>query len=497
MPEKLAHITYFLYVCRMNALNPAERIWIRFFYRFSLYILSLGGIILLSGWNFPVPGSVRISEIPMDSLVVVASATPSSICQGSPSQLEAEVTGGMGPYTYSWTPGTDLTDSTIYNPVATPFSSTWFHVTVTDAWQVTAEDSILVTVETAPATPGMINGPSVVCENGITVYNISSIPGATTYSWTVPAGASITDGQNTPVITVQWGTTSGNVSVIAGNACGTSNPGVLWVTLYAWPPVPGPIAGPGKMCSGTTGIFSVEEQAGIQNFIWGVPPGSSILSGQGTFLVEVLWGAQSGDISVFSQNPCGNSASRTKPVTADSIPAQAGSITGNDTVCKNHSGYPFSIDPIPDADSYQWVPPSGATVSSGQGTPGITVDFGPDATSGDLVVSGINSCGSGPEKTKYLFVSDCSGMEQNHTSSFFGISPNPSSGQLNVIIRSRQFTASLEVLSVTGNTLCREQLEIHSGEISKDLDLSALPGGIYLIRLISAGEILVRKIVLY
>jgi len=43
-------------------------------------------------------------------------------------------------------------------------------------------------------------------------YRIDSIPGAT-YSWTVPSGASIIAGQSTNVITVNWGSTEGNVTV--------------------------------------------------------------------------------------------------------------------------------------------------------------------------------------------------------------------------------------------------------------------------------------------
>ena len=45
-------------------------------------------------------------------------------------------------------------------------------------------------------------------------YSINTIAGAT-YTWTVPAGATITSGQGTNAITVNWGTTGGDVSLLA------------------------------------------------------------------------------------------------------------------------------------------------------------------------------------------------------------------------------------------------------------------------------------------
>ena len=45
-------------------------------------------------------------------------------------------------------------------------------------------------------------------------YSVNTIAGAT-YNWTVPAGATITSGQGTNTVTVNWGTTGGDVSVAA------------------------------------------------------------------------------------------------------------------------------------------------------------------------------------------------------------------------------------------------------------------------------------------
>ncbi len=59
-------------------------------------------------------------------------------------------------------------------------------------------------------------------ESGKT-YSINAVAGAS-YNWTVPAGASITSGQGTNAVTVNWGTTGGDVSVtttVSGCAANT------------------------------------------------------------------------------------------------------------------------------------------------------------------------------------------------------------------------------------------------------------------------------------
>jgi uncharacterized protein (TIGR02145 family) len=74
-----------------------------------------------------------------------------------------------------------------------------------------------------PADPAAITGNVSVAGNatGI-VYSVSSVPGATSYNWSVPSGAAVASGQGTTVITVNFGTTGGNISVRAENSCGNS-----------------------------------------------------------------------------------------------------------------------------------------------------------------------------------------------------------------------------------------------------------------------------------
>jgi len=86
----------------------------------------------------------------------------------------------------------------------------------------TASPALNVTVDPLPAAAGAITGSATVCSGAQAVaYSVGTIAIATGYTWTLPAGATIAGGANTNAITVNFGTASGNVSVVGTNACGS------------------------------------------------------------------------------------------------------------------------------------------------------------------------------------------------------------------------------------------------------------------------------------
>ena len=99
-----------------------------------------------------------------------------------------------------------------------------------------------LTVNAIPAAAGAISGPASVCAGSVgNIYSVASIANATGYTWTLPAGATITAGANTNSITVSFGNTtgSGNITVLGTNSCGTGivSP-LLAVTVNAVPARP-------------------------------------------------------------------------------------------------------------------------------------------------------------------------------------------------------------------------------------------------------------------
>src|SRR6202008_297227 len=108
-------------------------------------------------------------------------------------------------------------------------------VTAGNSCGTSSANTLAVTVGSAtPATPGTISGTTAQCPATTgQVYSISAVATATTYNWTVPTGWTITAGAGTTSITVTTGATgqNGNISVTAGNSCGTSVASSLAVTV--------------------------------------------------------------------------------------------------------------------------------------------------------------------------------------------------------------------------------------------------------------------------
>ncbi len=120
--------------------------------------------------------------------------------------------------------------------------TTWYRrlsrVTCISDWaSATSSNVVEITIyNSAPATPGTISGTSQQCAGSTgQTYSISSVTNATTYTWTVPTGWSVTAGSGTNTITVTAGSggQNGNITVTAGNACGNSTAVTKSVTVSA------------------------------------------------------------------------------------------------------------------------------------------------------------------------------------------------------------------------------------------------------------------------
>lgn len=91
------------------------------------------------------------------------------------------------------------------------------------------------------------------------------------------------------------------------------------------------VTGPALVCQGQTNVtYSVAPLSNATSYNWYVPPDAILVNGNGTTLITVdyLTTANSGFISVFAANECGNGSSVEFPVTVYPLPiANAGTDT--------------------------------------------------------------------------------------------------------------------------------------------------------------------------
>ena len=73
-----------------------------------------------------------------------------------------------------------------------------------------------------------------------------------------------------------------------------------------------------------------------------------------------------------------------------------GPITGSSPVCQGQGSIQYSIFPLANVTGYLWTVPQGVSITGGNNTNSITVDFSTAAVSGNISVNGENDCGNGP-----------------------------------------------------------------------------------------------------
>jgi len=191
----------------------------------------------------PYMYNVTVNPIPATPGAITGTAT---LCAGATSVAYsvAAVSGATG---YSWTlpSGATIATGAGTNSITVNYSANATSGNVSVQAQNACGDgqaSILpVIVNTLPLAAGAINGLPAVCQgtSGVT-FSVAAITGATSYNWTVPAGATIVSGASTNSVMVDFSLTavSGNISVNGVNACGTGTSSTIAVTVNIKPATP-------------------------------------------------------------------------------------------------------------------------------------------------------------------------------------------------------------------------------------------------------------------
>jgi hypothetical protein len=361
---------------------------------------AISGNITVKGHNTCGDGTVSILAITVDPLPASAGTITgnSTVCQGQNS-VTYTVPAIANATSYIWSLPSDATGTSFTNSIVVDYgvSAVSGNISVkghNDCGEGTSS-SLAITVNPYPAAAGLISGHTTLCQgqNQVT-YSVPTIANATSYLWTLPAGATGTSATNS--ITVNYGTSSvsGNITVKGHNDCGDGASSTLPITVNPLPSNAGIISGTATVCQGQNSVtYTVPTIENATSYAWTLPTGATGTSATNSITVNYATSAISGNITVKGHNTCGDGTVSILAITVDPLPASAGTITGNSTVCQGQNSVTYTVPAIANATSYIWTLSDGATGTSN--TNSIKVDFGMTAVSGGIEVFGRNSCGDG------------------------------------------------------------------------------------------------------
>ncbi|MCX6304382.1 MAG: T9SS type A sorting domain-containing protein [Bacteroidetes bacterium] len=340
-----------------------------------------------------------------------------------------------------------------------------------------------VFVNSPPNAAGAITGTATVCAgtNGV-VYSTTPIVGATSYSWTVPAGATIVSGLGTTSITVSFGAAAvtGVVTVAGTNQCGNGPSSTFAVTVNPLPAAAGTITGPASVCAGSTGIvYTVPAIANATSYVWTVPAGATITSGGTTNSIVVSFGntPASGIITVKGTNTCGSGAvSANFNVTINAIPA-APVVTAvgpllTSSIATGNQWYYEGTGAIPAAVNQTYT-----AIITGWYWSVVTV----------------NGCSSDTSNHVYvLFVG-----QEELTGNNYSVYPIPNDGRFNVSIHSAsQETYTIQVFNLLGEKFYElKDATTVGGTFDARIDLGQVARGIYSVVFLNSEHRVVKKMI--
>lgn len=289
--------------------------------------------------------------ITVNPVPVVTSFPDTAFCANTGLQLNA-----AGAATYTWSPATAVSNSTIANPLFTGSSDETMIVTGTNAEGCSASSSFNVTVKSLPVVTTIDD--STICNTASIVLTTT---GAQTYSWSPPVNLS-DPGIANPIFS--GGT--GNTYTVTGTAAnGCSNTDMVTISTKA----PGVFNAPpdAEVCINSS-VSLNGNNGNDATYLWS--PAATLSNP--AVINPVATPGNTGNVTytvLVSENICNSSQSFNVNVLVNPLPAVNAS-SSNDLDCTIRS----STLTATGASQYEWTP--AASLSSGTGSTTIASPAG-------------------------------------------------------------------------------------------------------------------------
>lgn len=312
-----------------------------------------------------------------------------------------------------------------------------------------------------------ITGPNSPCESVLISYTAAA-QNIDDFTWTFPSiNWEVFGSSNTQNIQVLVGEEPGVITVSGSNSCGTTN----LVTLNVNPalrPRTTQVLGNLAPCEG-----SVEEYIAVSQFydeiVWTFPADWVILGPSDEPAISVQVGVMSGVVSAKALNECGESAIQTLDATALPVPAVSVVVVPE---------VPQFLTASEDGISYQWY-------FNGTLIPGANAKSYTATQLGNyyVIVTYANGCASTSNTVEVMSLAIAPGEPEEA----IRVNPVPASDQL--IISGLQAPVSFRITGMNGELLKKGVLD------KTTLDLQDIQAGMYLLRLDTGRQIVLRRFV--
>lgn len=173
-----------------------------------------------------------------------------------------------------------------------------------------SSDMQLLTIESfgKPSMPASINGKNEICIDNNYPYFINEVSGATSYSWSWPAGWIVNVTSDTSILVTA--DASGILYATAENMCDTSQSQELFITVHSGVPAsPGPIIGGDTVCPGDTVQYTINAVPNTSYFKWIQPSIDwDFIADDSSTTVTLIVGSFPAKLRVKAGNGCGESS---------------------------------------------------------------------------------------------------------------------------------------------------------------------------------------------
>ena len=230
---------------------------------------AVSGNITVKGNNSCGDGTTSTLAITVNPLPVAAGTITgtTTVCQGQNS-VTYTVPEIANAESYVWTLPAGATGTSTTNSISVNYdaSATSGNITVkgNNSCGDGASSTLPITVNPLPISAGSITGATTVCQGQSAVtYTVPTITNATSYVWTLPAGATGTSNTNSITVNYDASANSGNINVKGNNDCGDGTSSTLPIIV-----VPSPSANAGNDTTICQNSSITLNAAGGNSYTW-------------------------------------------------------------------------------------------------------------------------------------------------------------------------------------------------------------------------------------